>query len=181
MNDTHAELVAADTVRIERLLPGPPERVWAYLTDPDKRRLWLAGGEIELRVGGRADLVFHNDVLTGHDDPPPAKHAHQGGEARMSGRVTACEPPRLLAYTWGEGAGEDASEVRFDLAPQGESVLLVVTHRRLHGRDTMISVASGWHTHLGVLLDRLHGRAPASFWPTHTRLEREYAQRLPIR
>lgn len=181
MNDTYAELVAADTVRVERLLPGPWERVWAYLTDPDKRRLWLAGGEMELRVGGRVGLVFHNDALTGHDDPPPAKYANAGGEARTSGRITACDPPRLLAYTWDEGEGKEASEVRFELAPQGEDVLLVVTHRRLHGRDLVIGVASGWHAHLGILLDRLHGRAPASFWPTHTRLEREYAQRLPAR
>ena len=27
----------AGAVRFERLLPGPIERVWAYLTDPDKR------------------------------------------------------------------------------------------------------------------------------------------------
>ena len=31
-------------VRFERLLPGPIERVWAYLTESDKRSLWLASG-----------------------------------------------------------------------------------------------------------------------------------------
>jgi hypothetical protein len=30
------------SVRIERLLPGPIERVWDYLTQPDLQRTWLA-------------------------------------------------------------------------------------------------------------------------------------------
>ena len=46
------------TVRLERLLPGPIERVWAYLTESDKRATWFAAGVFELRVGGKADLHF---------------------------------------------------------------------------------------------------------------------------
>jgi uncharacterized protein YndB with AHSA1/START domain len=41
MND-YGVLTAPDTLRIERLLPGPIERVWQYLTDSDKRATWLA-------------------------------------------------------------------------------------------------------------------------------------------
>jgi uncharacterized protein YndB with AHSA1/START domain len=36
MND-FATATATDTLRIERILPGPVERVWAYLTERDKR------------------------------------------------------------------------------------------------------------------------------------------------
>ena len=43
--------------RLERLLPGPIERVWAYVTESDKRATWLAGGEMELRVGGKVHAV----------------------------------------------------------------------------------------------------------------------------
>ena len=46
-------------------------------------------------------------------------------------------------------------------------------------RDTMLSVAAGWHTHLGILQARLDGSEPPGFWRTHTRLESEYAQRIP--
>ncbi len=46
------------TVYFERLLPGPIERVWAYITESEKRGKWLATGEMELRVGGRVDLKF---------------------------------------------------------------------------------------------------------------------------
>jgi uncharacterized protein YndB with AHSA1/START domain len=34
----------AGAVRFERLLPGPIEHVWAYLTQSDKRGTWLAAG-----------------------------------------------------------------------------------------------------------------------------------------
>ena len=43
----------------------------------------------------------------------------------------------------------------------------------------MVRVASGWHAHVGVLLDRLHGRDPQPFWPTFARLEAAYENRLP--
>lgn len=168
---------AHDTVRIERTLPGPIERVWAYLTDSEKRATWLAGGEMELRPGGRVVHVFRNSELTPKDEPPPAKYASVAGGHRMEGKIIACEPPRLLEYTWPEETSGD-SQVRFELATKGDSVLLVVTHRRLAKRGVMISVAAGWHTHLGILADRLAGRTPGGFWSTHMRLEAEYDRRL---
>ena len=53
-----ATLLAPATVRMERLLPGPVERLWAYLTESKKRATWFCGGEFELRVGGHARLQF---------------------------------------------------------------------------------------------------------------------------
>jgi uncharacterized protein YndB with AHSA1/START domain len=164
-------------LRIERLLPGPIERVWSYLIESDKRRQWLAAGRMDLRIGGRVEHIFNNSKLTQHDDPAPPKYAREAGEVRMHGNVTAVEPPRLLSYTWG-GDLPDPSEVRFELTPRGDQVLLVVTHRRLADHDELISISAGWHTHLDILADRLAGRTPAGFWKTHTRLEAEYQQRI---
>lgn len=177
MND-YGTVIAPGTVRIERSLPGPIERLWDYLTDSRKRGTWLAAGDMDLHVGGKVELVFRNSGLTADDDPPPAKYAQYAGESRTGGRITACEAPNLLAYTWGEDGGGD-SEVRFELTPQGDRVHLVVTHSRLADRDTMLSVAGGWHAHLEILEARLDGREPPGFWRTHTRLESEYAQRIP--
>jgi hypothetical protein len=42
----------------------------------------------------------------------------------------------------------------------------------------MLSVAGGWHTHLGILVDQINGRVPRPFWSTHARLEREYERRI---
>ena len=172
----YAQPLSADTVRIERTLPGPIERVWAYLVDPELRALWLATGDIEPRVGGRVEHVWHNNALTQGDDPAPQKYAHIADEARMQGRVTAFDPPNTLGYTWGEDPST-ASEVRYELTPQGDDVRLVLTHRRLSA-EQINSVAAGWHTHLDILIARLSNTEPEGFWRQHTRLEREYAQRL---
>ena len=40
----YGELIEPTTLKIQRLLPGPIERIWAYLTDSDLRRKWLAAG-----------------------------------------------------------------------------------------------------------------------------------------
>lgn len=165
----------SDSLRAERLLPGPLERVWSYLTDPQLRSQWLAGGEMELRPGGRVEHIFRNSELAADDDPAPAKYEKEAGEFLLHGRITVCEPLRTLAYTW----GDDDSEVRFELTPRGEQVLLVVIHTRIANRDFRISAAAGWHTHLDILVARLEQREPDGFWRVHTRLEREYEARLP--
>jgi uncharacterized protein YndB with AHSA1/START domain len=164
------------TVRFQRVLPGPIERVWAYLTESEKRSRWLASGPMELRVGGRMELNFRNSDLSPHAEPTPDKYKKYE-EHSVCGRMTRCDPPRILSYTWGGEASD--SEVTFELSPRGQEVLLVLTHRRLSGRAGMVSVAGGWHTHLGILTDQLEGREPRPFWSTHAQLEAEYERRLP--
>ncbi len=164
------------TIRFERLLPGPIERVWAYLTESDKKAEWLASGDIEPRVGGKVELNFNHKNLSEEDDPIPEKYKHMENGTEFTGRVTQYDPPRLLSYTWGEEAGEE-SEVTFELKPQDKKILLVLTHRRLgDDHDILISVSAGWHTHLGILTERLNGREPQGFWKIHNRMEKVYGQ-----
>ncbi|MBX9589037.1 MAG: SRPBCC family protein [Hyphomonadaceae bacterium] len=173
----YATVAGPDTVRLERTLPGPIERVWAYLTEPEKRAKWLAGGPMDLRVGGAVELRFLHADLSAEKAVPERFKKLECGHI-MAGRVTHCEPPRLLAYTWGDEAGKDG-EVSFELTERGAEVLLILTHRRLPGRKGMISVAGGWHAHVGILEDILHGHAPRGFWSTHATLEAEYERRFP--
>lgn len=162
-------------VRIERYLPGPVERIWAYLTESEKRRKWLAAGEMELRVGGSVEHHFVHSELSA-EQHPSAKHEGFREGHTIFGTVLRCDPPRVLSYTWGHGHGD--SEVTFELEPRGDEVLLVVTHRRLRSHPEMSSVAGGWHTHLGLLMDHLEGRPPRGFWSSHAAVEAEYARRL---
>lgn len=175
--DAWTHRIATDAARAERLLPGPIERVWDHLVDPALRALWLAGGPIASHVGGEVDLVFRHDTLSDEPGDAPAAYADMAGGHHNAGVVTAWDPPRRLAFTWAENHA-DASEVTFELAPRGDAVLLVVTHRRLDGIDALRSVAAGWHAHLDILADRLHGRAPGNFWVAHGRLEAAYADRF---
>jgi uncharacterized protein YndB with AHSA1/START domain len=169
---------AGDTIVFERLLPGPVERVWAYLTESDKRAKWLAAGEMELRPGGRVELTFRHAELSRHDEPTPEKYKPYEGGVTATGHVTRCEPPRLLAITWAEDAGS-RSEVVFELTPRDGDVLLTLTHRRLKDRAEMVDAAGGWHTHLAMLVDNLEGEEPRPFWGTLIRVEPEYERRFP--
>lgn len=173
------ELIAPDTVRFVRLLPGTIDRVWGYLVEGEKRSKWLAGGDTEESVGGRVDLHFHNASLSSlPDDPPPAKYSDMPAQISYSGKVTRCDPKTLLAHTWMGDDGEE-SEVTYELEPRDDGVLLTLTHRRIIGRELLIGVCGGWHTHLDMLADVLAGSEPQPFWRTHTALEAEYDSRLP--
>lgn len=177
MNDMSTSTMGTSTepgtVRLERLLPGPVERVWAYLTESDKRATWFASGVFDLRVGGKADLHFDHANLSAEKQTPDE---YKDMKSDSPGKITRVEPPRLLSYTLGPGGPE--SEVTFELEPRGKDVLLVVTHRRIANRKTMVNVASGWDTHVGILADRLNGVEPRPFWTTHARLKREYEAKL---
>lgn len=164
-----------NTVRFERVLPGPIGRVWEYLTDAEKRSSWFAGGPMELRVGGRAELHFDHTLIT--EEPTPEKYRKMMEDANISvGHITQLDPPRLLAYTWWEDSN-DRSEIIFELSEQGSDVLLVLTHRRLADRAEMLNVSGGWHLHLDILEDRLNGVKTRPFWSLLTELEAEYEKR----
>jgi uncharacterized protein YndB with AHSA1/START domain len=166
-------VVEPGTVRLERLLPGPVERVWAYITESEKRAKWICGGELELRVGGKVRLEFDSNSLSSDKSPPPKYQGHAKHASR--GVVTRLEPMRLLAHTWTWESGD--TEVTYELTPRGKDVLLTIVHSRVD-RGATASVMSGWDVHTGVLADVLNGVEPRPFWKTHTRLEAEYGASL---
>ena len=159
------------TLRIQRLLPGPVERVWDYLTQSELRRQWLAAGEMQLNVGAPFELVWRNDELT---NPPGRRPDGFSDEHRMQSRILELDAPRKLAFAW-----NDSGEVSFELEPRGDKVMLTVTNRRLSGRTGMLMVGAGWHMHLDLLVARVTG-APSTepFWDGWSRLKQEYDRRL---
>jgi uncharacterized protein YndB with AHSA1/START domain len=177
MND-HAKvgdygaLTEPSTLTIQRMLPGPIERVWAYLTESDLRSRWLASGDMELKVGASFELVWRNSELT---DPPGKRPDGFGEEHRMESRIIEVDPPRKLVFTW----GKEDSDVSMTLEPRGEKVLLTVVHRRLPTRGMMVGVSTGWHAHLDMLVARMTGEEPGPFWDGFTRLKAEYDRRIP--
>ncbi len=172
-NHDYAKFNTRGEVCLVRLLPGPIERVWQYITDPEKRARWFAGGALEQRPGGRVAFAMrHADLAPGETPPDKYKHVHLTG-ITIEGRVLRCEPPRLLVFTFG---GDD-SEVTFELKAQDNQVLLVLTHLA-KGEDLpdLSNFATGWHTHLGLLIAELEGAPLPPFWPTHARLLAEYTK-----
>ena len=171
--DQFGVITEAGAVRFERLLPGPIERVWEYLTVPEKRRLWLADGPMELTPGGEMELTWRNSELARPDEVTPERFALFEG-ASMKGRILRVDPPRLLVHSWDEDA-----EVIYELAERGDKVLLTLTNRKLPNRAEIVGVSGGWHSHLALLAARLEGVEPPRFWDMVERVGREYEARTP--
>lgn len=146
-SELHAqgEMSSVPCVTFTRLLPGPIERVWSYLTDPKKLPTWY--GEVALiepRQGGKIRLV----------------------DGHIRGIVTQWQPPHKLVYTWNvfdTGAAEDAvsaypeSYPTFELEPRAKEVLLTFKHFPILERFIPQN-AMGWHTMLDMLTAVLNGQ-----------------------
>jgi len=169
--DPYGALIEPATLQIQRLLPGPVDRVWAYLTQSDLRRQWMASGAMELKVGAPFALTWRNSDLS---DPPGQRPEGFSESHSMESVILELDPGRKLVFTWNRG------EVSFELAPAGDKVLLTVTHRRVPDHASLLNVSAGWHAHLDVLVARISGKTLATpFWDTWTGLKAEYTRRLP--
>lgn len=139
MADAHGAM-DPDVLRIERVLPASPERVFDAWTDPASMGRWLspvghAEVESEARVGGRFRVVMAD------------------GDLRIEhhGEYLAVEPPGHLRFTWvSPYTGPEPSLVTVDLTEADEGTRLVLTHERLPA-DQVGPHEGGW----GAILDRL--------------------------
>ncbi len=146
--DDRATFESTGLVRLERLLPGPIERVWAHLTDTKLIPAWYGeSGSIEPRAGGAVRL------MDGH----------------IRGVVTQWRPPHHLAYTWSVFEPNDPADavsehpdsyLTFTLEPHGAQVRLVLTHTPIPARFEK-QTAMGWHTMLDLVAHALDGKHPA--------------------
>lgn len=139
------EISSVGQVRFERLLPGPIERVWDFLTRTELLPTWFGEGTIEPRVGGEVRLM--------------------GGHIR--GTVTQWQPPRKLVYTWNVfSPGEEVSAypesyLTLELSPEGEHVRLTLTHLPIPERFQK-QTSMGWHTFLDIVESGVRGEEPQS-------------------
>lgn len=167
----YGKLVNDHTLLFERMLPGPIEKVWQYLTDEKKRGLWFAGGNTNLQSGGEMKLVFHNSRLGTPSEPTPEKYKDFGDGFESTAIVQTSEAPHLLVLEW-EGL------VTIKLEEQGDQVKLSLTHENLkQTKDALVGTLAGWHTHLDILVDRMGQIEPKGFWSAHMRFEQEYAEK----
>jgi len=132
------DLVGTDfKARFERFLEHDQARVWAMLTEPSHLVEWLAPGEIELQKGGTAKLNFTDSGIV------------------IDSRVSACNPPALLEYSW-SGPGEPLRPIRWQLTPQAKGTRLTLSLTCPVDEDIARSCA-GWEAHLMMLLAAIEG------------------------
>lgn len=167
----HGSVTAPAEITIQRRLPGPAERIWAYLTDSDLRRQWLAAGIMPREAGHGFELVWRNDELS---DPPETRPEGFPEEQRMESEILVYDAPHRLAFTW-----PPAGEVSIELKQAGSEILLTLVHRRISDRRNMIMVGAGWHMHLDILTARASGEAVPAFWQGWLGLREEYERLIP--
>lgn len=128
------------TLRIERLLPAPPERVFLAWTDPAEMGGWLspvgtADVVADVRVGGRFTVAMVGD----------------GRRIEHEGEYLEIDPPRRLRFTWRSPyTGPEPGIVTVELDPVPGGTRLALTHAALP-EGAVESHAGGW----GSILDRL--------------------------
>lgn len=167
---------AQDTIRLERLLDAPPERVWEYLTKAELRRTWFMGGEDTPTAGGAFELFVDHDNLSDDDVPYPADYAASKG-ARMTENVLRNEPPRILETTFGSGKN---GVVTYELEPEGDKTRLTITHRGIVSPTGIQDFGGGWNSHMIVLQERLANRGVHDFWALHRRSRAAVAETLGL-
>ncbi len=131
------------SVRIERVVNAPVERVFAAFTDPEEVvRWWGPAGietsvaEIDLAVGGRCRWVMHPE----------------GHTAVLHGQITELDAPHLLAMTnqWEGNPNESVVTFRFS-SVASQRTRIEIVHERLPEDVAPIEYEDGWSAALDSL------------------------------
>ncbi|MBC7897952.1 MAG: SRPBCC family protein [Cytophagaceae bacterium] len=142
------------TLRFERRIAHPIERVWCAITEPEGLAAWFpAAMHGERRAGAELTFAF-----------PDEQYPTRGG------RMLTFDPPHTLEFDW------NGDLLRFELQPHGAGTSLVFTHTFADvgksARD-----ASGWTWCLDALDAHLGGRAAPDLAPEYfERLFAKYTQ-----
>lgn len=135
-----------DSIEREVILPAPPARVWAALTQADQLGAWFGTqASIDLRPGG--EIVFTWDGSTG-----------PRGSSR--GVIETVEPTQRFAFRWQADQGDaQLTRVEFTLESHAEGTRLFVVESGFANLRpelrTRESHMEGWQRELGELAQYL--------------------------
>ncbi len=135
-------------VKVKRMLPAPPERVFAAWTDPNSFKQWFVPGtakatavEIDARPGGRFRIAARNN---------------EEGDFEINGIYREISPPTRLVFTWVSRHTRGAdSLVTVELRGLGTQTELTLTHERLPDAEIVARHQRGWETIAAALAEVL--------------------------
>jgi len=129
------------TLRFERRLQHPVQRVWAAITEPGEIEAWWGRATVDLRLGGTMRIEWLN------------------GDVTMPATITELDPPHVL-----EIEGEPHGRLRFELEADGDGTVLRFIARSPVPDEFLSKVQAGWHFHLDALVDFVDGGTRID-WP----------------
>ena len=142
----------APLVVVQRVLPAPPDTVYAEWLDPDGMMEWMCPRpvqpteiHVDSRIGGRLQI----QVLDA------------GVEMTITGNYLVLDRPNRIQFTWRVNAWEPASRdsvvtVIFD--PHGQDQTLMTIHHTQLPQPEFESYNRGW----AKVTEQLEGRVSAS-------------------
>ena len=142
--------IADVTLRLERKIAAPPERVFAAWTTAEGLKHWFAPTNdhavfvhaLDLRIGGGYRIEMR----------------HPGGASHIvTGAYREITPPRQLVFTWSWENREDAGEtlVTVVVEPDGKGSRLVLLHEKFPNAEERDRHNEGWTGCLDRLLSAL--------------------------
>jgi uncharacterized protein YndB with AHSA1/START domain len=141
------------TLRLERLIPSPPDLLFALWIEPAHLLKWWApdGYEpavdiLDTRRGGRWRMILRRP---------------DGGAVAASGVYRIVEPPRRLVFTWAwedpGGARGHETEVAVDFEPVPGGTRLLLVQQRFESQQARDNHTRGWSTSIDRMQKILAG------------------------
>jgi uncharacterized protein YndB with AHSA1/START domain len=135
---TIQRLSTLPVIRITRLLPAPPEEVFAAWTDQASLKEWMcpeamtvARVNIDVRVGGKFELVMRGE----------------NGDITHVGEYREIRPPHRLVFTWQSNpTHQQETLVTVELSPKGKQTELVLVHELLPNEHSAAQHQNGWQS-----------------------------------
>jgi uncharacterized protein YndB with AHSA1/START domain len=171
-------VLSGKTLRYERQLAHPIDRVWHVLTDEAETEYWFpgkiigpreVGAKVKFQFGPRPPGIIADDFAAliaskqaGFDNAPPEV---------FEGTIEAFDPPTVFALDW---AGD---KVRFELSAKqgGTQLVLIYTFVDAIPAD----VGAGWHVSLDFLAKRLGDDVAMTTRADFEELEGLYKRAMP--
>lgn len=147
MNAKNEPKIVHATCVVERSLSKPPSAVFAALSQPEKVRRWMTGDQsallefqFEFREGGEQVLKYRMGAET------PIAGALITNEGRFQ-HIVPGERIVTVSTMKMERRVFSASQVTFELLPEGDGTRLVITHQGafFEGSDGPARRERGWN------------------------------------
>jgi uncharacterized protein YndB with AHSA1/START domain len=132
---------------VERSIQAPPEKVWPYVSSPDR---WLEWQGLEAQIDPTAGGVYRVNIR---------------GDGFACGEVVHVEPPNRISFTWGFDTPDHpipvgATLVTIDLIPDAEGAATVVRLTQQEIPALVGPVRHGWEHYLDRLVVVAEGGDP---------------------